>query len=539
MQLAVEGKLGTQEPKDEPASKLRDRILAEKKRLIAAGKLGRDKEWPQNEDATPAFNLPASWIFSTLAEIGSINPRNDADDDQDSSFVPMKLINAELRQHHGHEVRKWAEIKKGFTHFAEGDVTLAKITPCFENRKSSVMRGLANGIGAGTTELHVVRPVLVDADYILIFLKSPLFVEAGIPEMTGTAGQKRIPTSYFASSPFPLPPLAEQRRIVAKVEELMGLCDALEAAQQEREAVRTRLRTSTLHQLAAPDSDSKSAAFAFQDFPRLTAEPEDIAQFRRSVLELAAVGKLTHQLKSDETAGKLVERMNKARKALAKPPKLSALPEKLPSELPSNWTWQPLCALLSEPSQNGYSQSADESSVGVPLLRISAGTSRVDGDVEETDFKRTTLDSATEAKFALQVGDLLAVRFNGNLHFTGKVTIYRGKLGMLQIFPDKLIRLRVWTEFVATEYVRLAMSAPVIRTAIESFCATSVGNMGISASDLVTVPIPLPPLAEQRRIVAKVDELMAVLDALEATLTAARTTSERLLAAVISKLHAA
>lgn len=140
----------------------------------------------------------------------------------------MRLINSELSEPHGHEIKKWADIKNGFTHFAEGDVVLAKITPCFENRKSSIMRNLANGIGAGTTELHVVRPIIVDPRYVLIFLKSPLFVEAGIPEMTGTAGQKRVPTSYFAASPFPLPPLAEQRRIVAKVDQLMALVDELE-----------------------------------------------------------------------------------------------------------------------------------------------------------------------------------------------------------------------------------------------------------------------------------------------------------------------
>ncbi|RVD51679.1 restriction endonuclease subunit S, partial [Mesorhizobium sp. M2D.F.Ca.ET.140.01.1.1] len=83
-------------------------------------------------------------------------------------------------------------------------------------------------------------------DYILLFLKSPHFIETGIPKMTGTAGQKRVPTEYFALSPFPLPPLAEQHRIVAKVDELMGLCDRLEAAQAGREAVRDRLRRARL-----------------------------------------------------------------------------------------------------------------------------------------------------------------------------------------------------------------------------------------------------------------------------------------------------
>ncbi|MBL0171689.1 MAG: hypothetical protein IPP90_13375 [Gemmatimonadaceae bacterium] len=108
------------------------------------------------------------------------------------------------------------EKSKAYTHFAEGDVALAKITPCFKNGKSTVFRNLTNGIGAGTTELHVVRPIIVVPEYVLAYLKSPSFVNEGIPRMTGTAGQKRVPSDYFANTPLPLPPLAEQHRIVTR-----------------------------------------------------------------------------------------------------------------------------------------------------------------------------------------------------------------------------------------------------------------------------------------------------------------------------------
>ena len=92
-----------------------------------------------------------------------------------------------------------------YTHFAEAEVWLAKITPCFEIGKSTGFRDLTGGIGAGTTELHIVRSVLVIAYYVLIFLKCPQFIESGVPRMTGTAGQKRVPAEYFSHSPFPLP----------------------------------------------------------------------------------------------------------------------------------------------------------------------------------------------------------------------------------------------------------------------------------------------------------------------------------------------
>src|SRR5580698_1766326 len=225
LDLAVRGKVVEQDPTDEPASDLIKRIKLKKAEIIKEGTVRKEKApLPLAQDDLP-FLLPPIWSWSQIGEIGFLNPRNKAEDQYPSSFIPMPRISAEYGVPSTHEVRSWGEIKSGFTHFAEGDVALAKITPCFENGKSTIFRGLTGGIGAGTTELHVVRPVLVSPDYVLIFLKCPHFIESGIPRMTGTAGQKRVPTEYFAHTPFPLPPLAEQDRIVAKVAELMALSD--------------------------------------------------------------------------------------------------------------------------------------------------------------------------------------------------------------------------------------------------------------------------------------------------------------------------
>ena len=199
LDLAVRGKLVEQDPSDEPASELLKRIRAGKARLVKEGDARKEKALPALVEESLPFPIPGSWRWSQLAEIGFINPRNTADDTLPASFVPMTLISAEYSVSCTHEIRPWGEIKSGFTHFANGDVALAKITPCFQNGKSTVFRELSGGIGAGTTELHVVRPVFVSADYALIFLKSPHFIETGIPLMTGTAGQKRVATEYFSS----------------------------------------------------------------------------------------------------------------------------------------------------------------------------------------------------------------------------------------------------------------------------------------------------------------------------------------------------
>ena len=260
LNLAVRGKLVEQDPNDESASVLLKRIAAEKARLVKSGEVKKPKVLPDMLDDEPPFPLPPKWQWSQIAEIGVINPRNDAREDLTASFVPMRMIPAEYGLENQHHLRSWAEIRKGYTHFAEGDVGLAKITPCFENGKSTVFRELTGGLGSGTTELHIVRPLFVNPAYIIVFLKCPHFIETGIPRMTGTAGQKRVPIEYFANSPFPLPPLTEQQRIVAKVDELMALCDRLDANLATGVDTRRRLLDALLHEVLVMGADRKSVA---------------------------------------------------------------------------------------------------------------------------------------------------------------------------------------------------------------------------------------------------------------------------------------
>ena len=145
------------------------------------------------------------------------------------AFVPMACVADGYRNEHTFEIRKWGEIKKGFTHFANGDIGIAKITPCFQNKKSVIFSNLENEHGAGTTELTIVRIIgdLMSRKYMLWFFKSAYFIENGMISFTGTAGQQRIHKDYLANCVFPLPPLAEQKRIVEKLEQLLPLCDRL------------------------------------------------------------------------------------------------------------------------------------------------------------------------------------------------------------------------------------------------------------------------------------------------------------------------
>lgn len=230
LQEAVQGKLVPQDPNDEPASVLLERIKEEKERLIKEGKIKKEKPLPPiSEDEIP-YELPKGWEWVRLGEIAIINPRNDIDDDVEVSFIPMKLIEDGYSNKHSSEAKKWRDVKSGFTHFQEGDVVIAKITPCFQNRKSAIMKNLINGYGAGTTELYVVRNYAntVLPEYLLALFKTEAFIKGGVATYTGTAGQQRVKKDYIENLPFPLSPLNEQKRIVQKVDQLMALCDELE-----------------------------------------------------------------------------------------------------------------------------------------------------------------------------------------------------------------------------------------------------------------------------------------------------------------------
>ncbi len=251
LDLAIRGKLVPQDPNDEPASVLLERIRAEKEELIKQGKIKRDKkesvifkgddnsyylrtesETMEITDELP-YEIPESWEWERIGNVFQVNPRNKLDDSLEVSFIPMPLIDDGFSGKHTSEVRVWKKVKSGFTHFMEGDIGIAKITPCFENRKSVVFKNLKNNYGAGTTELHILRPYAsaILPEYILAYVKSSLFIDNGKQEFTGAVGQQRISKDYVENSYFPIPPLTEQARIVEQIhtvyKQLNSISDAL------------------------------------------------------------------------------------------------------------------------------------------------------------------------------------------------------------------------------------------------------------------------------------------------------------------------
>jgi type I restriction enzyme S subunit len=531
LDLAVRGKLVGQDAADEPASELLARIRAKKAQLINNGELRKEKSAPPENE--PPFPIPTSWCWSQLAEVGILNPRNMAVDDLPTSFVPMPLISGDYGIGNKHEVRPWGDIKRGYTHFAEGDVGLAKITPCFENAKSTVFRGLTGGMGAGTTELHIVRPVILSADYILIFLKCPYFIATGIPKMTGTAGQKRVPANYFAYSPFPLPPLAEQLRVVSKVGELIALCDRLEAAQTERKRRRDRLTAASLNRLNDfADADAPTfhehARFHLRNLPRLTVQPDQIPQLRHTILNLAVCGKLVTQESEVEAVTIFLDRVDNERVNVAKTDRRadadsqSLLGSEYCWKIPDSWEWRGLADLALFIDYRGRTPAKCES--GIPLITAkNVRTGFINIHPEEF------IDEPTYKGWMTR-----GIPRKGDVLFTteapmGNAAVLRlvDKIGLAQ----RVINFRLYAG-LDPDFLVLQILAQPFQRILET-TATGLTAKGIKAAKLKRLPIAVPPLTEQRRIVVRVQELFAICDQLEAQITTSQIERRRLLDAVL------
>ena len=213
LDLAIHGKLVPQDPNDEPASELLKRINPKAEIITDNGHYQK---------------LPEGWCLTKVKDVFIINPKNKENDDIEAGFVPMANISDGFSNHFSFETKKWETIKSGFTHFSDGDIAVAKISPCLENRKSMVLSNLPNGIGAGTTELHVFRPLCVTQLYGLYFFKSNYFINKCIGTFNGVVGQQRVGKNIVEDIEFPLPPQMEQQRIVSKIEELFHQLDMLE-----------------------------------------------------------------------------------------------------------------------------------------------------------------------------------------------------------------------------------------------------------------------------------------------------------------------
>ena len=455
---AIRGQLVSQDPTDEPASVLLERIRAEKEELIKEKKLKREKRDSQPIKEVP-FEIPEGWVWCRLGDISLINPKNNLNDELDVSFIPMTLISEGFSNVHTSEVKKWKNIKERYTHFCNEDIGIAKITPCFENRKSVIFNNLKNGVGAGTTELYILRnnKTISFNKYLFWVVKTQEFINKGIESFTGAVGQQRVSKDFIENTLIPLPPLAEQHRIVQKIEQLFALVDIIEVNKKALEKL--------------------------------------IEQAKSQVLSDAVAGKLTHQDPNDEPAEELLKRMGKT----------TAPDTPYEKMLPKGWAWCKLGEVCS--FENGYAfNSNDYQKKGIPLIRIS---NIKDGEIDIS--KAVYIEAEYDKRFIIEYGDLLIAMSGAT---TGKMGVY--KLDRKALLNQRVGNIKVKNKDVCfsefRDYFMQTKSNEILKMAYGGAQPNIRGKM------IKNLSFPLPPLKEQNRIVQKIESYFTFFDVIRSNL---------------------
>lgn len=535
LELAVRGKLVPQDPNDEPASELLKRIAAEKAELVKQGKIKKQKPLPEISEDEKPFELPEGWEWTSLNEIALINPKIEVtNDEQEISFVPMPCISTRFDGTHDQEIKKWGEVKKGYTHFADGDIALAKITPCFENSKAVIFEGLKNGVGVGTTELHVARPLSseLNLQYILLNIKAPHYLTIGELQMTGSAGQKRVPRSFFENYPIPFPPKTEQVRIVETFSELMSLCDQLEqqsltSLEAHQQLVETLLATLTDSQNEKELAENWSRIN--QHFDTLFTTEASIDALKQTILQLAVMGKLVPQDPNDEPASELLKRIEQEKARLVKQGKIKKqkpLPpisdEEKPFELPQGWEW---CRLgnLAHNSEAGWSPQCEVSprvDDNWGVLKISSVTW---SEFNPNENKALPKHLEPKIEYEVKARDFLISRANTADLVARSVVVPDSPPNHLML-SDKIIRFQ-FSKLVDANYINLVNNSKYSRTYYSEVAGgTSSSMKNVSRIQVSSLLVALPSYNEQLNIVEKVRNLTLLCEHLKSRLQSAQQT---------------
>ena len=459
---------------------------------------------PEHNGAAEGAELPEGWVPTTLGEVCELNPSKPPRDfftaDAPVTFVPMAAVDADSGTIAAPEVRPFATVRKGFTSFRDGDVIMAKITPCAENGKAAVANSLQNGIGFGSTEFHVLRPSqAVLAEYVYRFIRQEAFRDAATAEMTGSVGQKRVPAWFLEQAFMPLPPLAEQKRIVAKIDALLARVDPA------RE--------------------------------RLAKVPAILKRFRQSVLAAACSGRLTEDWREvNPVAGSvddLVRELRVRRESEAGSPiarqdvrQIYESPEENDgSGLPESWRFVALNKLC---ASFDYGTSAKSQPSGiVPVLRMG---NLQNGEIDWQDLVFTS-NAEEIQRYSLAPNTVLFNRTNSP-ELVGKTAIYRGERPA--IFAGYLIRIVNFPQLSA-EYLNLCLNSGYARDFCSREKTDGVSQSNINARKLGTFEVPLCPLTEQREIVRRVEGLFKLADAIEKRVATATARAEKLTQSILAK----
>lgn len=458
LHLAFSGKLTEQHESDGTAFELIS-MVNPSKTIIYDGK-------------TP-YDLPPSWAWVRLADLYSINPKIEADSSVDAAFIPMDKISAGFDDRFSFETQKWGVASKNHTRFADGDVAFAKISPCFENRKSFIAHGLPNGIGGGTTELIILRQKLVLPRYTYYLILDQRFIHAGSASYHGIVGQQRVQSDVIKNYLVPVAPYSEQKRIVEKIEQAFSILDTIDTLQGQY--------------------------------------ADDLTVLKSKLIDAAIQGKLTEQLPEDGTAEELYQQIQAEKQALIKAGKIKKekpLPEitleEIPFEIPANWKWANLSSITKKIT-DGTHHSPVNSDAGEYMYVTAKNVKEKGVSLDNITFVSETVHNEIYSRCDPELNDVLLIKDGAT---TGIVTVNNLREPFSMLSSVALIKpmpqIDPW-------YIVYAMRSSSFYKYIRSEM-TGVGITRVVLRQIQSFTLPLPPLKEQKRIVARLNELLIAID---------------------------
>ena len=538
--LAVQGKLVRQDPKDEPASELLKKIRAEKDRLIADKKIRRLKPLDSIDESECGFGLPGNWVWERLGNLG----------DWGAGATPSRTNS----NYYGGKIPwfKSGELTADFIFESEETVTDAALRDCSLrlNQIGDVLIAMYGATIGKTAILSVVAttnqavcactPFLgLSNTYLLLLMKAlkPYFISIG-----AGGAQPNISREKVVATAIGLPPLAEQSRIVTRVEELMRLCDALEAKGQLEATQHAQLVTTLLGTLTQSDTPAQLAK-AWQriatHFDLLLDRPKGLDALEQTILQLAVRGLLVPQDPTDEPASELLKKIRAEKDKLIAEGKIKRdkpLPpiaeDEQPFVLPLGWEWVRLgeIVLISSGVTLGR-KTAIPSPVLLPYLRV-ANVQR--WHLNLTSMKEVLIDKTELGRFQLVSGDLLITE-GGDWDKVGRTAIWRDELPTC-LHQNHVFKARGTSAEWNPVWAEMYLNSAIARTYFASSAKQTTNLASINMTQLKDCVFPMPPLAEQSRIVTRVAQLRHLCFELRQRLAASQSTQAHLAEALVENV---
>lgn len=545
--LAVQGKLVLQDPRDTPASALLGMIAQEKDRLITDKKFKREKEAPELSGAALPFELPRSWEWVALGEVIDIVRGITFPATQKTREPALGRI-ACLRTTNVQQTIEWDDllfVDRSFMGREDQVIQLHDIVMSMANSrelvgKVALIEHIPHPESTFGGFLGVLRPRMIEPKYAMAVLRTSYARSLLIDSASQTTNIANVSLGKLRPMPFPLPPANEQSRIVARVEELMKLCDALEQSGRLADEQHALLTSTFFGALSASESAhalTENWQRLAESFDVLLDRPKAVDALEQTIIQLAVRGLLVSQDPKDEPASELLKKIRAEKDRLFaegrikrdKPLPPFAL-EELPFELPEGWEWGQMGDAVNS-SEAGWSPTC----MGSPrrsghwgVLKVSAVSW---GAFDASANKELPADLAPRPEYEVKDGDFLLSRANTEELVARSVVV--GKAEPQLMLSDKTIRLDV-SSLMNRDFLNLCNNAIHARTHyIANASGTSSSMKNVSREVVLRTPVPLPPAAEQSRIVFRVEHLRRLCSDLRHRIAAARERQFQLTQALV------